>query len=665
MVVVLGKGGRRIPKDEALAYVFGYAVGNEISVRDYQFKSPQWTVGKNFDGTGAWGPYVVTADELPAGGKGLKIETRLNGQTVQSSNTDDMIYDVATVIATVSEAITLQPGDIISRVRPPASALAALPSSTCTMATQWRSRSSASACCATRSATNIASEATLPAATTLNRRRKPVRKIEVPVFIAGAGPTGLTATCLLATQGIETLTITRYPGTANSPRAHITNQRTMEVFRDLGIEPRVLQAATPSELMSNNIWATSFAGTEIARLQTWGTLPERKVDYEMASPSGMCNIPQHLMEPILLDVARERGGKFLFNTELISMKQDAEQVHAICRDRITGEEFEVVSQYAIGADGDNSVVVKEIGFPTEGQMGLGAAVNVWVEADLTKYVAHRPGVLYWMTQPGNNYWVGSGTWISVRPWNEWVLLFMYDPSQGEPDLSEAALQERARATIGDPEIPIRIKAVSKWTINHVVAKNMNKGRVLIAGNAAHRHPPANGLGTNTCVQDTFNLAWKLALVLKGKAGPALLDTYTAERQPVGEQVVNRAMKSVRDMLPISDAWVLRRGRTRPQAGPIFASCSAIRRMAASGARSFATLSTSRITSSTATASNSGRCTPRPPWSRTARSGPRPRAIRSFTTSRPRIRAPACRTRGSSADRSACPRWISSGGGGSH
>ena len=113
MVIILGQGGRHIPKDKALDCVFGYAVGNEISVREYQFKSPQWTVGKNFDGTGTWGPYVITADELPAGGKGLKIETRLNGDTVQSSNTDDMIYDVATIIATVSEAITLQPGDII------------------------------------------------------------------------------------------------------------------------------------------------------------------------------------------------------------------------------------------------------------------------------------------------------------------------------------------------------------------------------------------------------------------------------------------------------------------------------------------------------------------------------------------------------------------------
>lgn len=113
MVVVLGSGGRHIPKDKALDCVFGYAVGNEISVREYQFKSPQWTVGKNFDGTGTWGPYIVTADELPAGGAGLKIETRLNGQTVQSSNTQDMLFDVATVIATISEAITLQAGDVI------------------------------------------------------------------------------------------------------------------------------------------------------------------------------------------------------------------------------------------------------------------------------------------------------------------------------------------------------------------------------------------------------------------------------------------------------------------------------------------------------------------------------------------------------------------------
>lgn len=387
-----------------------------------------------------------------------------------------------------------------------------------------------------------------------------MKTIEVPVFIVGAGPTGLAATCLLATYGIKTLTVTRYPGTANSPRAHITNQRTMEVFRDLAMEERIKAIATPNELMSNNVWATSFAGPEIARLQTWGSSPERRADYERSSPSGMCNAPQHLMEPVMLDVARERGAEFLFNTELISMSQDEGGVSSICRDRLTGEQIRVVSQYAIGGDGDNSVVVKEIGFETEGQMGLGAAVNCWLEVDLSKYTAHRPGVLYWMTQPGNNYWVGSGTYICVRPWNEWVLLFMYDPRDGEPDLSEAAVIERARATIGDPELPIKVKAVSKWTINHVGAKTMRKGRVMIAGNAAHRHPPANGLGTNTCVQDAFNLCWKLAMVLKGQAGDVLLDTYSDERTPVARQVIDRAMKSVKDMLPISDALGFKPGQ---------------------------------------------------------------------------------------------------------
>lgn len=387
-----------------------------------------------------------------------------------------------------------------------------------------------------------------------------MKTIEVPVFIVGAGPTGLACAGLLATYGIDTLAITRYPGTANSPRAHITNQRAMEVFRDMDMEERIRAIATPGELMSNNIWATSFAGTEIARLEAWGTSPERQSDYARSSPSGMCNAPQHRMEPVMLDVARERGAQFLFNMELISMTQDANGVTSMCRDRLTGEDIKVVSKFAIGGDGDNSVVVKEIGFETEGQMGLGAAVNCWLEVDLTKYTAHRPSVLYWMSQPGNNYWVGSGTWICVRPWTEWVLLFMYDPKDGEPDLTEAAVIERARATIGDDSIPIKVKAVSKWTINHVGAKYMRKGRVLIAGNAAHRHPPANGLGTNTCVQDAFNLCWKLAMVLKGQAGDALLDTYSDERTPVARQVIDRAMKSVGDMLPISDALGFKPGQ---------------------------------------------------------------------------------------------------------
>lgn len=113
LVAIIGKRGRHIAKADALDYVAGYSIFNDASIRDYQFKAPQWTVGKNFDDTGAFGPEFVTADELPAGAKGLLLTTRLNGKVVQQANTSDMLFDIETLISTISEAITLEPGDLI------------------------------------------------------------------------------------------------------------------------------------------------------------------------------------------------------------------------------------------------------------------------------------------------------------------------------------------------------------------------------------------------------------------------------------------------------------------------------------------------------------------------------------------------------------------------
>ena len=113
VVAVIGRRGRHIAKAAALGHVTGYTICNEGSVRDYQFKSPQWTMGKNFDGTGAFGPCFVTADELPPGCRGLRLQTRLNGQVVQDASTDDMVFDVETLVSVISEGITLEPGDLI------------------------------------------------------------------------------------------------------------------------------------------------------------------------------------------------------------------------------------------------------------------------------------------------------------------------------------------------------------------------------------------------------------------------------------------------------------------------------------------------------------------------------------------------------------------------
>lgn len=113
LVAVIGRAGRRIPREQALAHVAGYSLFNDGSVRDFQLRTHQWTLGKNFDASGAFGPVFVTADELPPGAAGLRIACRLNGQTLQDGNTRDMIFDVAALVAACSEAMTLQPGDIL------------------------------------------------------------------------------------------------------------------------------------------------------------------------------------------------------------------------------------------------------------------------------------------------------------------------------------------------------------------------------------------------------------------------------------------------------------------------------------------------------------------------------------------------------------------------
>jgi 2,4-dichlorophenol 6-monooxygenase len=378
--------------------------------------------------------------------------------------------------------------------------------------------------------------------------------LHTDVLIIGSGPAGASAALFLSTYGVDHLVITKYRWTANTPRAHITNQRTVEIMRDMGIEQAVIAEATPHELMGDTVFCTSLAGDEIGRIRTWGTHPLREADYRMASPSMNCDLPQTLFEPILIGHAAARGSRIRFDTEYLDLEQDAQGVTVQVRDRLSGREFRIRARYVIAADGGRSKVVADVGLPMAGQMDLAGSMNIVFHADLTEFVAHRPSVLYWVLQPGATIGgIGLGLIRMVRPWDEWLITWGYDISQPPPQLDDEMAIAIVRNLVGDDTVPVTIRSLSLWGNNKMYAENYRAGRVFAVGDAVHRHPPSNGLGSNTSIQDSYNLAWKLALVLKGHAGEGLLDTFNEERAPVGRQIVLRANKSIQEFGAILEA----------------------------------------------------------------------------------------------------------------
>jgi 2,4-dichlorophenol 6-monooxygenase len=375
--------------------------------------------------------------------------------------------------------------------------------------------------------------------------------VETDVLIVGSGPAGASAALFLATLGVPNIMITKYRWTANTPRAHITNQRAMEIFRDLGIEDQVLGDATPHHLVGDTVFCTSIAGEEIGRIHTWGTSPAREADYRLASPCLIVDIPQNYLEPILTRNATVRGTQTQFSTEYLSHTQDQSGVDVRVLDRLTGHEYTIRAKYLIGADGARSKVAADIGLPFEGAMDIAGSMNITFKADISAYVGHRPSVLYWVIQPGSNVGgIGAGLVRMVRPWNEWLIVWGYDINEQPPVVDAAAATQIVRNLLGMPDLEVEVTGTSLWGNNEMYATHLQSGRVFCAGDAIHRHPPSNGLGSNTSVQDAYNLAWKLAAVLSGQAAPSLLDSYSVERAPVAERIVKRANKSSREFVDL-------------------------------------------------------------------------------------------------------------------
>jgi 2,4-dichlorophenol 6-monooxygenase len=378
--------------------------------------------------------------------------------------------------------------------------------------------------------------------------------LETDVLIVGAGPAGLAAALALSTYGVDVTVVTKHRWLSNTPRAHVTNQRSLEILRDLGVEADVKLYATDYSELPNVVYCASLSGEEFGRLRPFGTGPERKSDYEAASPCSHLDIAQNLLEPILLRHALARGAKMRFSTEYVHLKQDDDSVWVTLRDRTSNEGFKVKAKFVIGADGGNSQVAKDLELPFEGQERIGHSINILFESDLSRFTEHRPAFLYMMlAKPKGPNDLGLSVLRPTRRWTEWLLTPVYTMASGKIEFSEEDAVAVVRDRIGVPDLQVRIKAIDPWDVHSLYATRYSKDRVFCAGDAVHRHSPGNGLGSNTAIQDAYNLAWKLAFVLQGKAGISLLKSYDQERVAVGKAVVERATKTLAISGPILQA----------------------------------------------------------------------------------------------------------------
>src|SRR5262245_47314046 len=364
---------------------------------------------------------------------------------------------------------------------------------------------------------------------------------DVPVLIVGGGPVGLTASILLSQAGVRSLLVERHPGTALHPKARGINARTMEMYRQLGVEAAIRQAGLPPERAGLIVWAKTLAGEEIERRVPWRSGPQSA----MVSPVRNCLCAQDDLEPVLRAFAEQQGlGELRFNTELESFDQDETSVFATLADRSTGATKTVRARYLIAADGAQSRVRRALGVAMLGKEDVYDSVNILINADLRPWTAHRPAALYFIENPRMR-----ATFLTINAHDRWGFLVNSLAAYGytAADFTPERCVELVRDGAGVPDLPVKVLGVAPWTASAHVAEQYRHGRVFLAGDAAHEMPPTGGFGLNTGVQDVHNLAWKLAGVLRGVAGPALLGTYHEERQPVGRVITEQSLINSQSM----------------------------------------------------------------------------------------------------------------------
>jgi 2-polyprenyl-6-methoxyphenol hydroxylase-like FAD-dependent oxidoreductase len=366
--------------------------------------------------------------------------------------------------------------------------------------------------------------------------------LEVPVLIVGGSLVGMSTALLLAHHGIRPLVVEHHRGTAIHPRAAMINQRTMEIFRDVGIEQIIGEKSGEQFDQDGAIMAVeTLAGKELA----WyiANLNEHVRD---VSPCSRVFITQSLLEPLLQQRALDFGAELRFSTDMVSFEQDAKGVSAVIRDRDSGVTQTVRAQYMVAADGAHSGIREHLGIPLAGRGVFSKSITIYFRAPVAPLMRGRNLSVIMVVNPALR-----GFFRIEKPYESGFLAVhtIGDPADPDTDVSasladadeiNARCLEYVHAGLGTSDVPVTIENIMHWQSTADIAERFTDGRVFLAGDAAHVMPPYGGFGGNCGIHDAHNLAWKLAFVLKGMARPELLATYEPERRPAAAFTVEQA-----------------------------------------------------------------------------------------------------------------------------
>ncbi|GKZ39888.1 hypothetical protein AbraIFM66950_001485, partial [Aspergillus brasiliensis] len=352
-------------------------------------------------------------------------------------------------------------------------------------------------------------------------------EIETPVVIVGGGGCGLTLSCFLSNYGVAHVLLEKHTTTSILPKAHYLNQRTMEILRNHDLVKEILQKTCPPRHMSQVAWQTSLGGSGLVDRQVihkFGCFggnngTEFAESYKRDAPLRSGNLPLFRLEPILKELAEKRNpGNIYFGHQLMDFTDEGSSVVARVSDNAgLGRLYRC--KYLIAADGGRTIGPK-LGIKMEGLTNIADMVSVHFSADLSEYWDDRYFACHFINGECNTVFE-SGAIVPMGPnWGrhskEWVFHcgFAMDDQNRYDD---AALIPRIRQLLKVPDLEMDVHKISHWAIEKVLADKYRVGRVFLAGDAGNRRPPTTGLGLNTAIEDSLNIAWKLALALKGQA----------------------------------------------------------------------------------------------------------------------------------------------------